>query len=169
MAQPADQLWTERLSGRPFSPADWPLLHALLCDPASARWLTRTRAPDVDEGKARAAAEAFAESWRAAGVGPFLWRLGPTAIGYAGLRRSRLDSAGGWEAIWAIDPAYWGRGFATEAARAALADFDAGPDEAVWTWTLPDNVASRRVMDKLGFQRSHDAEWAGLPHVVYRL
>ena len=53
----------------------------------------------------------------------------------------------------------------------------AGPaavDERIAGWTavsftLPDNVASRRVMEKLGFRFERDTPYAGLPHVLYRL
>jgi ribosomal-protein-alanine N-acetyltransferase len=34
-------------------------------------------------------------------------------------------------------------------------------------FTLPDNVASRRVMEKSGFIYERHIEHAGLPHVLY--
>ncbi len=34
--------------------------------------------------------------------------------------------------------------------------------------TLPDNLASRRVMGKAGFAYEREIEHAGLPHVLYR-
>jgi len=34
---------------------------------------------------------------------------------------------------------------------------------------LPTNKASRRVMEKVGFQYEKDVVWADLPHVLYRL
>ena len=37
------------------------------------------------------------------------------------------------------------------------------------SFTLADNVASRGVMEKLGFAYDGDVEHAGLPHVLYRL
>ena len=36
-------------------------------------------------------------------------------------------------------------------------------------WTLPINLASRRVMEKLGYTYSHEFTFAGLPHSYYRL
>ena len=35
-------------------------------------------------------------------------------------------------------------------------------------FTLPDNIASRRVMEKAGFRYERDIVHAGLPHVLYR-
>jgi RimJ/RimL family protein N-acetyltransferase len=37
------------------------------------------------------------------------------------------------------------------------------------SFTLPDNRASRRVMEKIGFRHDTEVEHAGLPHVLYRL
>jgi ribosomal-protein-alanine N-acetyltransferase len=82
------------------------------------------------------------------------------------------------EVVWRLLPDYWGNGLATEAARASL-DFGfrvLGLPE-ILAWTTPDNVASRRVMGRLGM--THDAAddfdhprlQAGHPlrrHVLYR-
>jgi len=38
----------------------------------------------------------------------------------------------------------------------------------VVSFTLPDNLTSRRVMEKLGFTFERDTRHAGLPHVLYR-
>jgi [ribosomal protein S5]-alanine N-acetyltransferase len=40
---------------------------------------------------------------------------------------------------------------------------------AVVTYTLPYNAASRRVMEKLGFEYEREVVHADLPHVLYRL
>ena len=159
-------LQTERLSGRPFQPDDWPLIHAIQSDPRSGRWLL---APGVEasEARSREIARRFAECWLAAGYGPYLWRVGARAVGYAGLRPTRLQGVDEIEALWGFLPDYWGRGYAAEAARAAIQADAAGPSIA--SWTLPENAASRRVMEKLGFAYERETEWAGLPHVVYRL
>ena len=37
------------------------------------------------------------------------------------------------------------------------------------TYTLPGNLASRRVMEKLGFTYEREVVHADLPHVLYRL
>jgi len=52
-----------------------------------------------------------------------------------------------------LDPAFWGRGFMTEAVRAVVAcghqQFKLNRIEA---WTLPGNPASDRVLEKSGFR-----------------
>ena len=37
------------------------------------------------------------------------------------------------------------------------------------SWTVPINLASQRVLEKLGFRHEKDIEFAGLPHRFYRL
>ena len=61
------------------------------------------------------------------------------------------------EVGWRLDPGWWGRGLATEGGRAALEyGFRAlGLDEVVSIYE-PDNVASGRVMEKLGMRRFLD-------------
>jgi RimJ/RimL family protein N-acetyltransferase len=63
---------------------------------------------------------------------------------------------------WLLDRAYWGRGLATEGARASLHhDFEELGLGSVIGITLPDNLASRRVMEKLGMSYRGEARWRG--------
>ena len=58
---------------------------------------------------------------------------------------------------WRLAAEHWGRGYATEAARAALAfAFDELELVEVVALTVPGNFRSRRVMEKLGM--THDAK-----------
>ena len=80
---------------------------------------------------------------------------------------------------WRLAAEYWGRGLATEGARAVLRHaFEVvGLDEVV-SMTVPANLASRRVMEKLGMTHdpAEDFDHPRLPvghalrrHVLYRL
>jgi len=80
---------------------------------------------------------------------------------------------------WRIAHEHWGRGYAPEAARAALAHgFEGlGLDEIV-SFTAVANLRSRRVMEKLGMSRDpaddfeHPSLAPGHPlrrHVLYRV
>ena len=80
---------------------------------------------------------------------------------------------------WRLDPAYWNRGLATEGARAVLQyGFETLALDEIVSFTVPGNLRSRRVMEKIGMH--HDAagdfDYPGLPeghplrrHVLYRL
>ena len=166
-------LKTERLTGRPFTRADWELVHALQTHPESGPWLRGPEGPSqipASEARSRAIADRLAESWAADGFGPYVLRAtGPWEIGYAGLRRSRLEGLDEIEALWGVHPDCQGRGYATEAMRAVLEKDAPGLAASVACWTLPGNAASIRVMEKLGFRYERSALWADLRHVVYRL
>ena len=52
---------------------------------------------------------------------------------------------------WRLAADYWGRGYATEGARAALKfGFQALKLEEIVSFTVPGNVRSRRVMERIG-------------------
>jgi RimJ/RimL family protein N-acetyltransferase len=81
------------------------------------------------------------------------------------------------EAGWRLAFAHWGRGYATEAARAALSfGFgDAGLARIV-SFTVPANRRSIAVMRRLGMRPDGEFEHPALPpahplrrHVLYRL
>jgi RimJ/RimL family protein N-acetyltransferase len=80
------------------------------------------------------------------------------------------------EVGWRLAAAYWGQGYATEAARAALA-FGFGPLglEEIVSFTVPENDRSRRVMQRLGMTHdpaddfNHPTQPDHRRHVLYRL
>jgi RimJ/RimL family protein N-acetyltransferase len=83
------------------------------------------------------------------------------------------------EVGWRLAFAYWGRGYATEAARLAL-DYGFGTLglSDVVSYTTVANRRSRAVMERLGMRRdpAEDFDHPGLPeghplrpHVLYRL
>jgi len=69
-----------------------------------------------------------------------------------------------------VSPARSGEGFATEAALASLRfGFDVCELDEIVAFTMPHNLASRRVMEKLGMEYERDFDRAGPAHVLYRL
>lgn len=114
-----------------------------------------------------------------------LWAVeivgGAPFIGFTGLARPNFDThfTPCVEIGWRLAAAYWGSGYATEAATAVLrVGFeDFGLTEIV-SFTVPANRRSRRVMEKLGMHHNpaDDFEHPRLPtdhplrpHVLYRL
>jgi len=80
---------------------------------------------------------------------------------------------------WRLDAEHWGRSYATEGARAALEfGFQSLPVQEIVSYTVPANVRSRRVMERIGMTHSpsEDFEHPVLPeghplrrHVLYRI
>ena len=80
---------------------------------------------------------------------------------------------------WRLDADHWNRGYATEGAQAALEfGFHSLQLEEIVSFTVPENVRSRRVMEKIGMTHSvsDDFEHPRLPeghslrpHVLYRM
>jgi RimJ/RimL family protein N-acetyltransferase len=102
-------------------------------------------------------------------------------IGYTGLAPAPPTTpfAPAVEVGWRLAKDHWGHGYATEAARAAVDHgfTTVGLDEIV-SFTVPRNVRSQRVMQKLGMTRdpAEDFDHPNVPeghplrrHVLYRL
>ena len=80
---------------------------------------------------------------------------------------------------WRIAAAYWGKGLATEGSREVIKfAFDRLRLESLVSFTVPENTASRRLMEKLGmtYDPADDFDHPRLPpghrlrrHVLYRL
>ena len=83
------------------------------------------------------------------------------------------------EVLWRLAREHWGRGFATEGARAALAfGFHTLGLAEILSFTAAVNLRSRRVMEKLGMTRRPDDDFHHFllpeghwlrPHVLYRI
>ena len=144
---------TARLRLRGVMPGDEEALYALLSDERVVRFMlfplfTRERAGRF---------VARLQEPPAPGQPPQLVlaiteRAGGVAIGLCGLVvRPEMEEAELW---YLLRPASWGQGLVTEAAR-ALVDHGFGPLalHRLWASCLPENPASARVMEKLGFRR----------------
>ena len=151
------ELRTERLLLRPWRDEDVPHFVALRSDPVVMEHFaaldTREEA-EARAGRLRGHMDRF-------GYGLWAVELPGEAsfIGFVGLIQIPWERpfAPDHELGWTLGQRWWGRGYATEAARAASAYAfgPAGLDEVV-AFTVPGNRRSRRVMETLGM--THDAE-----------
>jgi RimJ/RimL family protein N-acetyltransferase len=123
--------------------------------------------------------------WREHGFGQWVVELPgePTFIGVVGLRHLRLalPFAPAVEAAWRLARPCWGRGYAFEAARAAVDDgFGRLALNEIVAFTHPTNQASRRVMERLGMTHNPAEDFdfdhprmppsnPGSRHVLYRI
>ncbi len=171
---------TMRLRLRPWWDDDFAHMAAIHADPemmellggpmdraASDAWIARQMVHYGREGFCFWAVEACG------GVAPL--------IGAVGLLRMQdgMPMAGGIQIGWRIGRKFWGNGYATEAAGAALADgFDQIGASEIVAFTVVHNRPSRAVMERLGMRHDpaddfdHPRIAEGSPlrrHVLYRL
>jgi len=162
------ELRTARLKGRPPQRGDLDRYLTLLTAPEVTAWLRPAPLRPFTAEEVRHALERDVRRWSNDGFGPWVLDLAGEPVGRAGLASSTVGGDEVVELVWTIAPRLWGRGLATEAAEAAvrLAGALGLPD--VVAVTLPENRASRRVMEKAGLTFDGAVVHAGLPHVRYR-
>lgn len=146
-------LETERLVIRSFTGADASALHErVFGDPDTMRYIPNGASPSVE--RTRAAVERFVRHEREHGFGLWAVTLNDTGelIGDCGL--VLVEGKGPEiEIAYHIGKPFWGKGYATEAARACLAyGFKELRLEEIIAICYPEHMASRRVMEKAGMR-----------------
>lgn len=143
-------LTTERLTLRPLVLSDAPALHAWLSDPEVMRYwstLPHTKAEETEawvqlslDEMAKGNAQDFAVLCEGRVIG-------------------RVAFWQGDEIGFLFDPTVWGKGYASEALRAITAyGFATLGFQEIRADVDPDNVASLRALERVGFQRTGTAE-----------
>jgi RimJ/RimL family protein N-acetyltransferase len=172
-------LTTARLTLRRFQPQDAESVANLIGDPQVRRYFFRTR----DRAESDAWLVRDQAHWDRHGFGMWAVELAADAafIGFVGLARVGLELpfAPAVKVAWTLAQPFWGRGYAPEAARAAMTDgFGRLGLREIVALTAVQNAPSRRVMEKLGMTRDpaadfdHPAAPAGhvlARHVLYRM
>jgi ribosomal-protein-alanine N-acetyltransferase len=146
-------LLTPRLELRRSGPADLGSLSAVFGDPEVMRFVGESRRP-LDVAAVAASQAVVQEHWRTRGFGPLavVERAGGRVVGEAGLQV--LEDGPDVELTYTFARAVWGRGYATEAARAVLRWAFAGLRlPRVVAVARPQNAASLRVVEKAGMRR----------------
>lgn len=147
-------LRTERLTLREFGHRDWTVVHRYASDYEVVRfmeWGPNTEA-DTQAFVARAVA-AQAEEPRTAYELAVVRRADGRLVGSSGLHVRGADARSGWIG-YCFARAFWGRGYATEAAKALLGlGFDGLGLHRVWATCDVENHASARVLEKAGLIR----------------
>jgi RimJ/RimL family protein N-acetyltransferase len=172
-------LRTGRLLLRPWCDSDLAAFAALNADPQVMEYLPSMLGRAESDALA-ARLRTFIES---RGFG--LWAVEvPSSepfVGFVGLHVPDFEApfTPCVEVGWRLARTSWGRGYATEAARAAVDDgFGRLGLTEILSWTVPANERSWRVMERLGMRRSpaedfdHPKLAEGHPlrrHVLYRL
>jgi RimJ/RimL family protein N-acetyltransferase len=171
-------LWTARLVLRQWREADLDPFAALNADPEVMRYFPAPLTREQSDALASHAQATIArEGWG-------LWAVetieDAAFIGLVGLNRPRFEAhfTPAVEVGWRLARSCWGKGYATEAARAAVAfGFDQLRLDEIVSFTAAVNERSWRVMERLGMvcNPAEDFDHPAVPegplgkHVLYRL
>jgi RimJ/RimL family protein N-acetyltransferase len=173
------ELRTDRLYLRRWVPADRIRFAALNADPRVMAHFSATLSREESDALAARIETHFEEH----GFG--LWAVEIPDIvpfvGFVGLSIPRFEApfAPCVEIGWRFAVEAWGCGYATEGAQAVLEfGWEALGLSEIVSFTVPENVRSRRVMEKIGMvhDRAGDFDHAAMPeghrlrrHVLYRI
>ncbi len=152
MSQPTvPTLSTARLILRPFTLDDAEALHRLAAAPGVMQYFPTPEPPDLARIERLIARQL--NEWAERGYAWWAVTLPAdgTLIGWCGLQY--LPDTDETEVGYLLGRAWWGQGFATEAARASMAFGFARFDFAeIIGITHPDNIASQNVLKKCGMR-----------------
>lgn len=109
--------------------------------------------------------------WDEHGFGVWILRDPTTGrvMGRAGLRHLSVEAVPEVELVYALLPEFWGRGYATDAARACVTigrEWLGLP--GVVALTTPENLASQRVLLKASLAAERELVHGGIPHILFR-
>lgn len=173
------KLTTPRLILRRWNDADLEPFAAMNADPLTMRFMPSVMSLE----ETRILIGRLEEHHQLHGFG--VWAVEAPGIaelvGFTGLQRVTFDApfVPAVEIGWRLAPEFWGRGFATEAARACLRfGFETLNLDQIVSFTVPANKPSWSVMERLEMSRdaSGDFDHPRLPvghalrrHVLYRM
>jgi len=167
----SDGEWhTQRLLAREPTYEDRALYHAHFTRPEVESWLRPPPLPPFTAQVLDELIDGDRIHWRDHGFGPWVLIEEETSAfaGRGGLAWTTVEGIAQIELPWSIEPSLHGRGLATEAAAAACDWARELGFEEVIALTLPTNLASQRVAEKVGFEQVDEVTHAGLPHLLFR-
>lgn len=148
------ELATERLRLRPITLEDAPFVHELLNDPGWIANIGDRGVRDLETARDYIAERLAANGWFVVCAGT------AEPLGICGLlEREGVDAP---DLGYAFLERHCGKGYATEAAAAVLRyGRETLRLPRIVALTAPDNAASRRVLEKIGFRFAHLIELPG--------
>lgn len=157
---------TERLRLRLFRPEDLEDLAHMFSDPLVMRYVADGKPAGRDV--AEKALTSVIDHWRRHGFGRWAAEDKDTGqfVGFGGLR----SLFGMPEVVYHFAAAHWGKGLATELARASLRyGFEEHRFERIVAIAKPENAASIRVMEKIGMHYELQTSYYDIDVVQYTL
>jgi RimJ/RimL family protein N-acetyltransferase len=160
------EIETSRLYLRQFSMADINDLSVIRSDPEVMRFIGAGQPHSVDQ--VRESLEHILSGWKQDGFGRWavVHKPDKKLMGWCGL--ALLDKTEEIEIGYGIAKEYWGRGFTTEAAAASIRyGFEELKLNRIVAVAMPENIASRRVMEKIGMRFEKTGYWYEAELVYY--
>jgi ribosomal-protein-alanine N-acetyltransferase len=151
---------TQRLVLREFTLDDLVPLVAMHSDPEVCRFIGGVRSPE----QSRQNLVQWMAAYRRDGVSKWAVVLRETGelVGRCGLTPEHIEDTTEWELGWTFARPFWGKGYATEAAAAAMDYwFRELRKPHVISLIRPGNVASTRVAQRLGMKYNRTVLWNG--------
>ena len=148
---PSDPITTRRLVIRPFDEGDLDAAYQVSSDPEARRFTGGVLSRDESDRGIRGHIDRVSRS--GLGARAVIESRSARVIGYCGLQG--FADTEEIELFYGYATHAWGRGFATEAATEFIdLGFRCLPSERLVAIVHPENLASRRVLEKLGFIRA---------------
>lgn len=158
---------TERLCLRQFTSDDVDVYAAIIfADPDVMRYLPKRDA--LPRERAQRTMDFFNEHWKHYPYGPWavVEKASGELIGHCGLRF--ISEINETEVLYAFGKSSWNKGYATEAAQASVDfGFQVVGLKRIVALAVPENIASRRVMEHCGLKYEKDMQLFGLDCVYY--
>lgn len=154
-------LTTHRLTLRPFSVKDVPLLHRIMNEPDIMQYFPNTAPPDIE--RVQSIIERQFTQWGTYNLG--WWAVVPNEgtelIGWNGLQY--LPETDEVEVGYLLSKQFWGLGYATEGARASLKfGFETLGLRQIIGLTHPENTGSQNVLKKCGLVYTGQEKYFGM-------
>ena len=159
---------TPHLTLRPLQPDDALTLHRIYQMAGVLRYFPNPNPPELEKIERFIAGQG--EHWQTFGYGNWGILLNDETeiTGWAGLQF--LPELNETEVGFLLAPPNWGKGYATEAARASLRfGFEQAHLDHIIALVHPDNLASRRVIEKCGMRCQDTLRLWGVDLMRYRL
>jgi RimJ/RimL family protein N-acetyltransferase len=160
------EIETSRLYLRQFSMADLSDLSTIRSDPEVMRFIGTGQPHSMDQ--VREALGHVLSGWKQHSFGRWavVNKADKKLMGWCGL--AFLDNTEEIEIGYGIAKEYWGRGFTTEAAAASIRyGFEEMKLNRIVAVAMPENIASLRVMEKIGMKFEKTGHWYEAELVYY--
>ena len=163
-------LRTQRLLLRNWKDEDREPFAALNADPHVMRFFTRTFTREESDAQV----DRFVAHFKEHGYGLWVVEIDGQFAGFTGLNWTEgLPFSPALEVGWRFAEPFWGKGYATEAAKAAL-EVGLAQTQSVVSFTATQNEPSWRVMERIGMRKQGEFDHPRVPadnplsrHVLY--